>query len=89
MKPQQFKIGLLFLIVSVIVACGTVNKKNKGKGVNLFTMQQDRDLGAKVANEIDGDPAHYPLLDSIKFKEVYRYVYKVRDNILNSGKFNF
>ena len=89
MKPQQFKIGLLFLIVSVIVACGTVNKKNKGKGVNLFTMQQDRDLGAKVANEIDGDPAHYPLLDSIKFKEVYRYVYKVRDNILNSGKVDF
>lgn len=79
----------LFTLTFLLVTCGTLNEKNKGKGVNLFTVQQDRELGAKVAAEIDGNPAEYPLLDSVKYKEVYQYVYKVRDNILNSGKVDF
>ncbi|MBI1837865.1 MAG: M48 family metalloprotease [Flavobacteriia bacterium] len=79
---------LIFLIATLIfiIGCGTMNKKNKGKGFNLFTIQQDKDLGAQVAAEIDGNPKQYPLLDSIRYKEVYQYLYKVRDNILNSGK---
>lgn len=70
-------------------ACGVVNEKNKGKGVNLFTVQQDRELGAQVAAEIDGNPAEYPLLDSVQYRDVYAYVYKVRDKILGSGKVDF
>ena len=88
-KMKKITLYLFILTVSVITSCGVANEKNKGKGINLFTVQQDRDLGAQVAAEIDGDPAQYPLLDSIKYKEVYQYVYKVRDNILNSGKVDF
>ena len=75
-------IGLLAVIVS---ACGLFNEKNKGKGFNLFTVQQDVELGSQVAAEIDGDPQTYPLLDSVQYKDVYDYVYKVRDKILNTG----
>ena len=89
MNIKNINIGLIVLISTVLLACGTVNKKNKGKGFNLFTLQQDNDLGNQVANEIDGNPAEYSLLDSIKYKDVYRYIYKVRDNILNSGKVDF
>ena len=77
-----FGISAIFFFV---FACGTSSKKTK-RGLNLFTIQQDRDLGLQVANEIDGDPAKYPVLDSLKYKEVYKYLYSVRDNILNSGK---
>lgn len=79
-------IGLLAVIVS---ACGLFNEKNKGKGFNLFTVQQDVELGAQVAAEIDGDPQTYPLLDSVQYKDVYDYVYKVRDKILNTGEVDF
>ncbi len=79
----------LILLLSILFACGTVNEKNKGKGVNLFTVAQDRQLGAQVAGEIDANTKEYPLLDSIRYKEVYQYVYKVRNNILNSGKVDF
>jgi len=75
-----------FTMTLILSSCGLINKKNKGRGINLFTIQQDRDLGAQVATEIDGNPSQYPLLDSVKYKDVYQYVYKVRDNILNSGK---
>lgn len=77
---------LIFGFFLVFAGCGVLNEKNKGKGFNLFTIQQDRQLGAQVAAEIDGNPNEYPLLDSIKYKEVYQYLYKVRNNILNSGK---
>lgn len=76
--------GLLF-----ISSCGAVNEKNKGKGVNLFTVEQDRELGAQVAAEIDGNPQEYPVLDSVKYASVYQYLYKVRNKILNSGNVDF
>ena len=86
MKRNYFKTTIIFGLMFILSACGVLNPKNKGKGFNLFTIQQDKDLGAKVAAEIDGNPAKYPLLDSVKYKEIYQYVDKVRDNILNSGK---
>lgn len=87
MKIQH--ITLLFLTTFILNACGTVNEKNKGKGFNLFTVEQDKELGAQVAAEIDGDPAQFPLLDSVQYADVYQYVYNVRDKLLNTGKIDF
>lgn len=86
---NKLKFGLIAIVLVTIAACGTFNEKNKGKGLNIFTVEQDKQLGAQVAGEIDGNRAEYPLLDSIKYPEVYQYIYKVRDNILNSGKVDF
>lgn len=68
--------------MAFVVSCGS---KNTGGGINLFTIQQDRELGAQVAAEIDANRAQYPLLDSASNKEVYAYLYKIRNKILNSG----
>ena len=85
------KINFSFVLIAAVLlgACGMINENNKGKGVNLFTVQQDKDLGAQVAAEIDGNPNEYPLLDSAQYKDVYAFVYKVRDKILNSGNVDF
>jgi len=72
--------------LTLLISCGLVNKKNKGKGVNLFTIEQDKQFGAQVAAELNANPAEYPLLDSVKYKAAYEYIYKVRDKILNSGQ---
>lgn len=81
---------LPFLAMLVIIsACGLINEKNKGKGVNLFTVADDKALGAQVAAEIDGNPEQFPLLDSVEYAEVYEYIYEVRDNILNSGQVDY
>ena len=71
-------------MLATIAACS--GTKNLGTGINLFTISQDQQLGAKVAHEIDSNVAEYPLLDSVKYKDVYQYLYKVRDNILNGGQ---
>jgi predicted Zn-dependent protease len=82
---SRFRIFLALFSIAVISACSLV-KNAKKNGLNIFTIQQDKDFGAQVAAEIDGNPAEYPVLDSAKYKDVYAYVYKVRNNILNSGK---
>ncbi len=78
-----------FGVLSLVVSCGLVNEKNKGKGFNLFTIEDDKAFGAQVAAEIDADTVNYPLLDSVRYKDVYAYIYKVRDKILNSGEVDF
>ena len=80
---------LMFVAIFFASACGVINEKNKGKGVNLFTVDQDKELGAQVAAEIDGNRAEYPLLDSVKYKDVYAYIYNIRNKILNSGRVDF
>lgn len=76
------KAFLLFVLLGAIVAsCGV----KSGNGLNLFTIQQDREFGAQVAAEIDSDQAQYPLLDSARYSSVYKYVYGIRDKILASG----
>ena len=82
---NHLRLVFAITIIASIAACSLVNNAKKN-GINLFTIQQDRDFGAQVAAEIDGNPTEYPVLDSAKYKDVYAYIYKVRNNILNSGK---
>lgn len=79
-------ISLMTLALGFLVTMCKSSKDASGGGFNLFTIDQDRQLGAQVAAEIDGNPAQYPLLDSASNKEIYALVYKVRNAILNSGK---
>ena len=83
MKSPILNTTFIFSFLLILVSCGGTSK---GKGINLFTIDQDKALGAQVAHEIDSNTAEYPLLDSVQYKQVYQYLYKVRDNILNSGK---
>jgi predicted Zn-dependent protease len=85
MKNSKKKYLFIFSFALIAVSC-SVFKKVKSEGVNIFTIAQDKEFGAQVASEIDANPAEYPILDSARYKEVYAYVYKVRNNILNSGK---
>lgn len=70
-------------------ACGVVNEKNKGKGFNLFTVEQDKELGAQVASEIEADTQQFPILDSTQYPDVYQYLYGIRDKLLNTGEIDF
>jgi predicted Zn-dependent protease len=83
---KKFTIALAVITIAIISACGLINKENKGQGFNLYTVEQDKELGAQVSQEIDSNPAEYPLLDSASNVEAYQMIYRVRDRILNSGK---
>lgn len=85
----SLKVAFIAGLSLTLAACGLFNEKNKGKGVNLFTVEQDKQLGAQVAAEIDANPAEYPVLDSASNVAVYKYIYDIRNKILNSGAVDY
>ncbi len=54
--------------------------------INVFSLDQDRQLGAQVNQEILSNPAEYPVLPERGNEEVYRYIRGITTKILNSGK---
>ena len=82
MKKLIFKSITFIFITVVLAACGN---KELGTGFNLFTIENDRDLGKQVAAEIDANPAEYPVLDSSRNVKAYKFLYDMRNSILESG----
>lgn len=76
----------LLLVSGALTLSNCNGSKKLGSGVNLFPMEQDKQLGAQVAAEIEGNQKEYPILDSASNKEIYQYLYKIRNTILNSGQ---
>jgi beta-barrel assembly-enhancing protease len=68
------------MIFAILAACS-----GDGGGVNLFTVQDDIDLGAQLAAEIEADPKNYPLLSEAQFPDAYNRLNAIRDSILASG----
>jgi predicted Zn-dependent protease len=52
----------------------------------LISVEQDIVLGQTVVDQIDSNKAEYPVLDSVTYAVAYAHIYRIRDNILNSGK---
>ena len=55
------------------------------KKINLFSIEDDKNLGLQVSNEIQSASSQYPLLPEHGNEEVYRYIRNITNNILNSG----
>ena len=53
-------------------------------GLNIFSIQDDIDLGAQLAAEIESDPKTYPLLDEAQYPYAYGKLNEIRDSILAS-----
>ena len=56
------------------------------EGVNLFTLEDDKQLGAELHMEIQSNPEAYPILDEARYPEAYEHIYRVRDSVLDSGQ---
>lgn len=82
MIKKQIVFFVSLALLSITSGCGNANK---GTGFNLFTIEQDRELGIQVSQEIEGNPQEYPILDSSGYPQAYKYLYDIRNSILNSG----
>jgi len=80
-------IALLAVTGLIMTSCSLFNNdKAPTGGLNLFSIQQDKDLGIKVAGEINADPVKYPVLDPTTNVAAYKYINDIRDAILATGK---
>ena len=78
---------LLPLITALTFGCTTTEEGDVK--INLFTLEDDMQLGQDLRDEIASDPATYPVLDSNEYPDAYAYLYDIRDTILASGEVNY
>lgn len=72
--------------MSVFYACKSTSG---GRGVNIFTVEQDKQLGAQLKAEIQSKPSEYKILPYSGNEKAYNYLYKMRDEILSSSEVKF
>ncbi len=72
-------LNLIFVFL-VLGAC----KKDKGT-INIFTVQDDIELGREITDEILSNPQDYPVLDENQYPEAYTHLRRMRDEILEKG----
>jgi len=71
------------ILILTALGCGSTG------GLNFFSIEQDIELGRQVSQEINSNPSEYPILREQGNEEVYRYVRRLTDQILNSGKVKY
>lgn len=71
---------MLAVVLIINSSCGT------GQGLNLFSPEQDIELGRQVKEQIMSDPQQYPILPERGNEDIYSYVRGITNKILNSGQ---
>lgn len=76
-KIRSLKIWFVFLI---LMNCG-----GEGSTFNLFSTEDDKELGGQLATQIENSPEEYPLLSEEDYPDAYDHIRRVRDEILDTG----
>lgn len=58
----------------------------KKGGLNIFTIEDDKNFGLQMETEITGNPAQYPLLSKTTYASSYAYLENLKQQILNAGQ---
>ncbi|MCF8229418.1 MAG: M48 family metalloprotease [Bacteroidales bacterium] len=72
-------------IISLTILLFSNQGCKEGERPNIFTVQDDMELGLQVNQEIEGNPQEYPLMDPAQYPEAYQHIQRIRDSILNTG----
>ena len=80
----------LMFVFAATVCCAALIWGCKGfqkgvKNMNLYTVEQDAQLGRQVADEIASNPKDYPLLAEAGNEQAYTYVRNIVKKLLNTG----
>ncbi len=85
MRIQKWLFIATFSAAAVFLAgC----KGGKGGGFNLFSPEQDLELGRQTEAQIAADPKRFPILPERGNEELYSYVRGISNKLLNTGKVN-
>lgn len=80
---------LIFFSCIAFALFSSCKKKSEGDGgINLFSIEDDKKLGAQVAAEIESNPSQYPVLSESAYPNAYTHIRRITNKILNSGSVN-
>ncbi|HRP90672.1 MAG TPA: M48 family metalloprotease [Edaphocola sp.] len=80
------KSTLHFLLTLLLISTSSLFYSGCEKGsLNLFSIENDKELGQQTKAQIAADPAQFPVLNPNNNQAAYNYLYAIRNEILNSG----
>jgi predicted Zn-dependent protease len=82
------KLARLFIAL-VIPSFFFLTSCSEDEGVNIFTIEDDMELGLQMEQEILANPAEYPVMNRSLYANAYSHIERVRDSILESGEVNY
>lgn len=85
MKTYRLSIVVSFLAVLALVGCTS----SGGSGINLFSVEQDIELGKQTVQQIEADAQQFPVLSEKGNEEIYKYIRNISNTILNSGEVDY
>jgi len=83
MKGMKKKLSIGATIVAIALVATVAGCK---KGLNFFSIQDDKNFGAQMEAEIAASPGQYPLLSQAQYPGAYAYLENMKQQILASGK---
>ncbi len=70
-------------IIAILMSVTSCDKENNK--INIFTLQDDIELGNQVTAEIASDPVKYPVLPRGQYPEAYEHLDRIINTILGTG----
>lgn len=70
-----------FLFIPMVLFLGACDKNNN---FNIFSIEDDKNLGLQVKQEIESNPQEFPILSEEEYPEAYKYLNSIVDKILVS-----
>lgn len=79
-KFTRLILAILVPAALLLQSCG-----EDSEGINIFTVEDDIQLGLQIKQEILSNPAEYPVLDPSQYSQAYSHMRRVRDTLLATG----
>lgn len=80
----------LFYLLFALSSCTFLDKTGKVLDkANIFSPDDDIQLGLQVKQEIESNPDKFPVLDEKSNKDIYAYLNSLMDVVLNSGELKY
>ena len=83
---KPFANSLKALGLALIMLVAGCNKGKDDKSLNIFSVEDDIELGKQVSQEIESNPQEYPILPEAQYSLAYSHLHRITNNILSSGK---
>jgi beta-barrel assembly-enhancing protease len=77
---KRILIPVTFLLLFISSSC------DKNNEFHIFSIEDDKKLGAQVKAEIESKPSEYPILSKTQYPVAYQHIERITNSILNSGK---
>jgi len=80
------RLGINGIIIMIVLAASVISC-DKETGFNLFTLQQDIEIGESMDSAIRADPVEFPILDPVNYADAYQFMNSMMQRILQSDDF--